>query len=80
MAYWKCKSATIKDDGRLLELSFYDEHSCETRTTQLPAEDWKEHLTYRFEYERGDRRIREAVEEACRMAMSLCLPKQEPSK
>jgi len=57
MAYWQCTAATIRHDGKTLELSFKDNHSCSSMTMELPSEVWKEIMTYKSAYDEPDRRM-----------------------
>lgn len=58
MAYWKCTSAIIKDEGRLVEMSFQDESSRSSMTLQLCAETWSKIMIYKSEAEEPERRWR----------------------
>ncbi len=76
MAYWKCKRAEIMNEGLAVELSFNDEHSCETFTCRIPAEEWKNIIFYRASHEESDRMIRKAIHDASHQAFLLAMKNQ----
>lgn len=63
MPYWKCTEAKIKDDGRLVEMSFKNEHGVSRKTITLSAKEWSEIMTYQFIAEQPERRWKEIQNE-----------------
>lgn len=70
MSYWKCKGATISEDGLSITISFKDEYSCSARTMTLPAEEWKNIEIYKAAYDEPERRMWEAQKRLCDYWMS----------
>ena len=77
MSYWKCTSTKILDDGRLVEMSFKDDHSKSQTTITLDAKTWSEIMSYKFAAERPERRWREIQD---RLAFDLIRDIQSKAK
>lgn len=66
MSYWTVTGATIKEDGRLLEVSFKDSNSIESMTLQLGAEEWRNIIFYKGERTELNRRLDRAMAQLAR--------------
>lgn len=59
MSYWKCIDAKILDDGRLVEMSFKDDHSRSQRTITLDAKTWSDIMIFQSNAQEPERRWRQ---------------------
>ena len=72
MSYWKCIGAEILEDGLSVRLEFKDSHSCSHMNMQLPAETWKDILTFQNAYDEPMRRLADTHRQLSNWFMDEC--------